>query len=66
MESFLLMRRKSSSVYYLFSMICVSVSMWSISLGNFRTLWVFMTFLLYEYNREVYGEEYEILQQINY
>lgn len=52
---FLLMRRKRSSVYYLFSMICVSVSMWSISLGNFRTLWVFMTFLLYEYNREIYG-----------
>lgn len=58
---FLLMRRKRSSVYYLFSIICVSVSMWSISLGNFRTLWVFMTFLLYEYNREVYSEEDKIV-----
>lgn len=49
---FCLMRKKTNSVYYLFSMLCVSVSMWSISLGNFRTLWVFMTFLLYEYNQE--------------
>lgn len=58
---FLLMGRKESSVYYLFSMICASISMWSISLGNFRTLWVFMTFLLYEYNREIYGEKDEIV-----
>jgi O-antigen ligase len=54
---FMIMRRNSNSVFYLLSMICVSISMWSISLGNFRTLWVFMTFVLYEYNREIYCDE---------
>lgn len=49
---FILMKKNISSVFYVFSIICVSVSMWSISLGNFRTLWVFMTFMLYEYNRQ--------------
>lgn len=50
---FRLLKVNKASVFYLFSMLCVSVSMWSISLGNFRMLWIFMTFLLYEYNRTV-------------
>lgn len=48
---FMLLKKCKNSIFYLLSMLCVSVSMWSISLGNFRSLWVFMTFALYEYNR---------------
>lgn len=54
---FMLIMSNDSSVFYLFSMICISVSMWSISLGNFRTLWVFMTFILYEYNHIIYDKK---------
>lgn len=48
---FTLLRKNRNSLFYLLSMLCVSVSMWSISLGNFRSLWVFMTFVLYEYHQ---------------
>lgn len=61
---FRMMKKNNSSVFYLFSIICVSVSMWSISLGNFRTLWVFMAFLLYEYFRSYYKDEYDSVKKV--
>ena len=53
----MLIKYSRSSPYILFSILCVSISMWSISLGNFRSLWIFMTFVLYEYNRYIFKNE---------
>lgn len=36
------------STFYLFSIIAVSIAMYSISLGNFRVFWMFIAFLIYE------------------
>ncbi|HAT4134359.1 O-antigen ligase family protein [Clostridium perfringens] len=36
------------TILYLFSMCSISVSMYSISLQNFRVLWVFLAYLLYD------------------
>ncbi|MEH7180550.1 O-antigen ligase family protein [Neobacillus vireti] len=35
-------------IFYLFSVFAILVSMYSISLGNFRAIWVFIAYLVYE------------------
>lgn len=40
--------KKSQFIIYLFSLSAICVSMWSISLGNFRVLWCFLAFIVYE------------------
>ena len=48
--------------FYLFSICAISVSMYSISLQNFRVLWVFLAYLLYDlYYVEYNNKEENIL-----